>query len=195
MTANGRTTLLLAEKIYECFIAAVHDLGGSFPFDFYEHREDWIKSAEICKDINADPARLVKAQFDSLSGYRKLQLRPVDMWKPNHRVVDLYHIHNPKLTAVNYKDMYVKLMKKMKYYTKVRKCSDVDLMRDMNMPFPAWFRVTMAPADPHVLEVYGETAVYEYQTQKELRDFTQEISRNELSRFAEYAERADDVRL
>lgn len=177
-----------ADAVYQAFKATVHELGGTWTPTLHENMDDWRKVAEIVIDIDADPVSFIKAQFEAVSGARKLRLRPRDMWDSKTRVVDVYHLRYKQLSPVNYRTMYAHLYAELKRAVKVRNRSRKEVLSDPYLSIPSWFRVALSSLDKDIINIYGDTAVYEYRTQKGLRNFIKECSHAELRSFSEWAE-------
>lgn len=187
-----RFTYERAHQAYDSYVAAVRERGGDFCRKFDEHQDCWAAVADICAELDTEPARLIKAQFQMMGNtYRSLKLNPGDMCSPRERVIDVYYQFNPHQTEVDYRAMYEELRKRLFMETRKGGCGIEPVLRNCNQPFPAWFRLGLLPNDDFLMDKYAEAAFYEFATKGGLRKFMEEQT-NEFSEFIRLAEQYRD---
>jgi hypothetical protein len=168
-----------ARMMHSMYVTGMRERGVQFAREFEQDARSWRKLASMVARAEMDAPTFMDAQFDSITEVRSLTPRVLSEQKNFANTKKRYYRKVPKKRKSAYEDQLRMFLGQFTTFSRrmVTKCyrNRNNLLRDFNMPFPAWFRVLLADSSEEgyeeVLECYGELAKELYETDSGFRTF------------------------
>jgi hypothetical protein len=163
----------LAHSIY---LNLMRDRGIPFYREFEQDARLWRKLAAMVHSAGMEMGTFMEAQFD-IDDVRTLTIKKLTEKSGFADARRRYYRRVPKTSKEAYEDEFRMLMNQLLTLSHrlITRCypNRNRLLRDFNMPFPAWFRILLADSNQEgyreVLRCFGELAKEEYETDQGLR--------------------------
>ena len=166
-----------ARIAHSMYTSGMRERGVPFNREFEQDARCWRKLASMVAGAELEMGTFMAAQFESLQDVRSLTPRLLSEKKRFADAKKRYYRKVPKTTKEAYEDEF-----RMRMGQLLTLCHRLvprrypnrnSLLRDFNIPLPAWFRVLLADSDQEgyeeVLQCFGELAKEEYETDSGLR--------------------------
>jgi hypothetical protein len=173
MSADYEGDARLAHSIY---LSLMRERGVPFNREFEQDARLWRKLAAMVRGAEMEMGTFMQAQFD-MDDVRTLTIKRLTEKSGFADARKRYYRKVPKTSKEAYEDEFRMLMNQLLTIScrLIPRCYPNRnwLLRDFNMPLPAWFRILLADSNQEgyeeVLRCFGELAKEEYETDSGLR--------------------------
>jgi hypothetical protein len=172
-----------ARIAHSIYLDRMRERGIPFRREFEEDARSWTRLAIKVRESGFEMATFMEAQFESIVDVRKLT--PASLTNKNNfsNAAKRYYRKVPQTSKSGYEEKLRVLLNQFGMYghrlVPQRYRNRNGMLGDINMPFPAWFRILLADADQdgyrEIINCYGELAKEEYETDLGLRALLEEI--------------------
>jgi len=169
-----------ARTAHSMYMSSMRECGIPFDREFEQDARSWRKLATMVARAELQICVFMEAQFDmQTEALRGLTPKVLTHEKNFSNAKKRYLRRVPKTGKNTYEDQLRVFMTQLAALSRRlitrRYQSRNELLRDFNMPFPAWFRILLAEDSEagyeEVLDYYGELAKETYETDSGFRMF------------------------
>lgn len=172
-----------ARMAHAMYLDSMRERGVPFNREFEQDARHWRNLAAMVASADLEMGTFMEAQFESITDVRGLSPKKLSEKERFVAAKQRYYHKVPKTSKEAYENEFRTLMNQLLRldHRLVPKCyrNRNGLLRDFNMPFPAWFRILLADSSQddykEVLECFGELAKEEYETDSGLRLFLDDL--------------------